>query len=215
MPLRGNLPAHDRGGAAAAVGARGPLRPRADRGASVRPGRRRSHGAAVRRMARPDVRDRGRAAGGIRGGGGTVRKLLLAALIASGALVAPSAGGATFVSATNCLEHQAFVDGDDAAVTARLPKHYTPVRDVNGTPLVFARALHCEQATVDGTTGAVTLASIGVVIQAPDGAVRPRAPPTAWVADPAYGRRAVQPARTRRSATGTRCSGYRTAERQS
>src|SRR3954447_19410309 len=169
MPLRGNLPAYDRGGAAEAAGARGPLRPRADRGASVRQRRRRSHRAAVRRMARPDVRDRGRAAGGIRGGGGTVRKLLLAVLIASGALVAPSAGGATFVSATNCLEHQAFVDGDDAAVTARLPKHYTPVRDVNGTPLVFARALHCEQATVDGKTGPMTLASIGVVIESPDG----------------------------------------------
>jgi hypothetical protein len=95
--------------------------------------------------------------------------LLLAALIASGALVAPSAGGASFVSATNCVEHQAFVDGDDAAVTARLPKHYTPVRDMNGKPLVFARALHCEQATVDGKTGPMTLASIGVVIDSPDG----------------------------------------------
>jgi hypothetical protein len=94
--------------------------------------------------------------------------VLLAAFGA--ALMASSAGGAaSFVSATNCVEHQAFVDGDDAAVAARLPKHYTPVRDVNGKPLVFARGLHCEQSTVDGKTGPLTLASIGVVIESPDG----------------------------------------------
>jgi hypothetical protein len=34
---------------------------------------------------------------------------------------------------------------------------------------VFARALHCGQATIDGRTAPVTLASIGVVIESPDG----------------------------------------------
>jgi hypothetical protein len=99
-----------------------------------------------------------------------VRKWLLAALIASGALTASSAGEANFVAAENCVEHQAFVDGDDAAVTARLPKHYTAVRDGStGRPLVFARALHCEKTTIGGHTGPGTLASIGVVIDSPDG----------------------------------------------
>src|SRR5204862_6165788 len=83
---------------------------------------------------------------------------------------AGGAGGASFVSATNCVEHQAFVDGDDAAVAARLPKHYTAVRDSgSGRPLVFARALHCEKGTLGGHTEPVTLASIGVVIESPDG----------------------------------------------
>src|SRR4051812_31771883 len=85
-------------------------------------------------------------------------------------LVTPSAGMASFTAAENCLEHQAFVDGDDAAVTARLPKQYTPVRDgMSGRPLVFARALHCEKATVGAHTASGTLASIGVVIESPDG----------------------------------------------
>jgi hypothetical protein len=94
---------------------------------------------------------------------------VVAAAVAA-ALMASSAGGASFVSATNCIEHQAFVDGDDAAVTARLPKHYTPVRDgATGKPLVFARALHCEKSTLDGHTAPITLASIGVVVDSPDG----------------------------------------------
>jgi hypothetical protein len=102
-----------------------------------------------------------------------VRTLLsvgVAAVVACGAFVTAGAGGASFVAGAKCLEHQAFVDGDDAAVAARLPKRYTPVRDSsNGRPLVFARALHCEQATLDGRTAPMTLASIGVVVESPDG----------------------------------------------
>jgi hypothetical protein len=87
-----------------------------------------------------------------------------------GALTSSTAGGASFVGAADCVEHQAFVDGDDAAVAARLPKRYTPIRDgAGGPPLVFARALHCEHATIDGQSGPATLASIGVVIDSPDG----------------------------------------------
>src|SRR3954466_16323110 len=96
--------------------------------------------------------------------------VVLALVAAGGALPSSSAGGASFVAAADCIEHQAFVDGDDAAVAAWLPKHYTPVRDgAGGPPLVFARALHCAQATIDGHTGPVTLASIGVAIDSPDG----------------------------------------------
>ena len=104
-----------------------------------------------------------------------MRAWLLAAVVAvaaaaGAALMASSAGGASFTAAENCVEHQAFVDGDDAAVAARLPKRYTPVRDgASGRPLVFARALHCEKATVGGHTAEGTLASIGVVIESPDG----------------------------------------------
>src|SRR3954454_18355911 len=96
--------------------------------------------------------------------------VVLALVAAGGALTSSSAGGASFVAATDCVEHQAFVDGDDAAVTARLPKRYTPIRDgAGGPPLVFARALRCEHATIDGQTAPATLASIGVVIESPDG----------------------------------------------
>src|SRR4051812_10932245 len=94
----------------------------------------------------------------------------VAALVACGAILTAGAGGASFVAASKCLEHQAFVDGDDAAVTARLPKRYTPVRDSNnGRPLVFARALHCERSSIDGRAAPMTLASIGVVVESPDG----------------------------------------------
>src|SRR3954468_14599353 len=96
--------------------------------------------------------------------------VVLALVAAGGALTSSSAGGASFVAAADCIEHQAFVDGDDAAVAARLPKRYTPIRDgAGGPPLVFARALHCEHATIDGHSGPATLASIGVVIESPDG----------------------------------------------
>jgi hypothetical protein len=94
-----------------------------------------------------------------------------AAVAACAAFITGSAGGSTsFLAGADCVEHQAFVDGDDAAVAARLPKRYTPVRDGgNGRPLVFARALHCQHTTIDGHTAPATLASIGVVVESPDG----------------------------------------------
>jgi hypothetical protein len=62
------------------------------------------------------------------------------------------------------------VDGDDAAVAARLPKRYTPVRDgSSGRPLLFVRALRCQAVTLNGRTGPATMASFGVVIDSPDG----------------------------------------------
>jgi hypothetical protein len=94
----------------------------------------------------------------------------VAVVSAWGAFMATDAHAAGFVAARDCVEHQAFVDGDDAAVAARLPKRYTAVRDgASGRPLVFARALHCDHATLDGKSGPATLASIGVVIDSPDG----------------------------------------------
>jgi hypothetical protein len=96
--------------------------------------------------------------------------LLTATVAAFALLVTPCAATASFTAAENCLEHQAFVDGDDAAVAARLPKRYTPVRDgMTGRPLVFARALHCEKTTIGRHTASGTLSSIGVVIESPDG----------------------------------------------
>src|SRR3954470_1367151 len=80
--------------------------------------------------------------------------VVLALVAAGGALTSSSAGGASFVAAADCVGHPAFVDGDDTAVAARLPKRYTPIRDgAGGPPLVFARALHCEHATIKGETG--------------------------------------------------------------
>jgi hypothetical protein len=91
------------------------------------------------------------------------------ALSVSGA--APAAtGSAQFMVAQGCQEHQAFVEGDEAAVTARLPKRYTALRDpATGKPVVFARAMHCEKLRLAGRTAPATVASFGVVIESPDG----------------------------------------------
>src|SRR5207244_9063148 len=99
---------------------------------------------------------------GMRARWGAAVAATVAASVVGGAIATAGAGGASFVAANRCLEHQAFVDGDDAAVAARLPKHYTPVRDsANGRPLVFARALHCEPGMLDGRKAPLTLARIG------------------------------------------------------
>ena len=66
---------------------------------------------------------------------------VLAGLAApTGAAAAPS-----YIVGTNCHEQQGFVDGDAAAVAARLPQGYTPQLDAaTGAPLVFARAMRCD-----------------------------------------------------------------------
>src|SRR5687768_9359409 len=71
-----------------------------------------------------------------------------AALIGAGA---PAAGAAaSFVTATGCPHHQAFIEGDDAAVDARLPDRFAPVRTASGAPLLFVRAIRCDTLGVDG-----------------------------------------------------------------
>jgi hypothetical protein len=83
---------------------------------------------------------------------------------------APATAAPSFAVGSDCQEHQAFVDGDDAAVAARLPKRYTALRDpANGKPLLFVRAMHCRALTLGGRTGPATVASFGVVIDSPDG----------------------------------------------
>src|SRR3954464_14850059 len=75
-----------------------------------------------------------------------------------------------FIVTGGCQEHQAFVDGDEQAVAARLPKRYTPIRDgAAGPPLLFVRALKCQKVTLDGKTAPATMASFGVTVESPDG----------------------------------------------
>src|SRR3989440_3291732 len=94
----------------------------------------------------------------------------LAASLVAGGVAPTSAPGASFIAASNCLARQAFVEGDDAGVAARLPKRSTPVRDgSSGRPLLFVRALRCQAVTLNGRTGPATMASFGVVIDSPDG----------------------------------------------
>ena len=84
---------------------------------------------------------------------------------ASAAQAAPAA-----MVTEQCDEHQAFVEGDDAAVAARLPKRYAAVRARgSGAPLLFVRAIRCRAITIDDETAPGTMASYGVVIQSPDG----------------------------------------------
>src|SRR4051794_1284397 len=80
------------------------------------------------------------------------------------AVAAPAGAQAPPLAATGCEEHQAWVDGDPAAVAARLPRTYTPVMD-GDRPLLFVRAQRCE--AVDGASA--TVASWGVVVETPDG----------------------------------------------
>jgi hypothetical protein len=128
--------------------------------------------------------------------GGLATALLLGAGIESAGAAAPS-----FAVTTGCQEHQAFVDGDPAAVAARLPKRYTPVRDPSsGSPLVFVRALRCRGVTLDGRSRPATMASFGILVESPDrmgcssgapvvGAVKGDLPPAcnwytlSWLAD--------------------------------
>src|SRR5215213_10215594 len=101
------------------------------------------------------------------------RTAFLASAAAAAALTtaAPDPPAAPqFIATGDCQEHQAFVDGDEQAVAARLPKRYTPIRDgASGPPLLFVRALKCQKLTLDGRTGAVTMASFGVTVESPDG----------------------------------------------
>src|SRR5437763_17078573 len=69
-----------------------------------------------------------------------------------------SAATSSFIRADACIEHQAFLDGDPAAVAARLPGGYTATTDpASGRPMLFARAEHC-QITVGATTVPATMA---------------------------------------------------------
>jgi hypothetical protein len=72
------------------------------------------------------------------------------------------------VTATDCEEHQAWVEGDAAAVAAELPDGYRPVMH-DGKPLLFARAQRCAALDAGGRTAPATTASWGVVVETPDG----------------------------------------------
>jgi hypothetical protein len=73
------------------------------------------------------------------------------------------------VTAVDCEEHEAWVDGDPTTVAKALPPGYTALTDGNGAPIVFARAEHCASLTAAGHTRPVTLADWGVVVNTPDG----------------------------------------------
>src|SRR3954470_3036254 len=97
-----------------------------------------------------------------------------AAAAASSIALAATAQNASaapqFIVTGDCQEHQAFVDGGEQAVAARLPKRYTPIRDgASGPPLLFVRALKCQRVTLDGKTTPATMASFGVTVESPDG----------------------------------------------
>jgi hypothetical protein len=93
---------------------------------------------------------------------------LAAALIGAGNAAASPAP--SFVTANDCQEHQAFVQGDSAAVAAKLPKPFSAVMDpATDSPIVFVRALNCAAVGLGGTTAPATMASYGIVVDSPDG----------------------------------------------
>src|SRR3954470_24506995 len=88
-----------------------------------------------------------------------------ATLISLLAPVAAAQAAPQFIATHDCLEHQAFVDGDADAVASRLPHAYTPVTaGPGGPPLLFVRALKCQKVTLDGQSKPATMASFGVVV---------------------------------------------------
>jgi hypothetical protein len=98
---------------------------------------------------------------------GTFRTLLVGVFMAIA--VATPASAAPFITADGCPHHQAFVEGDEAAVSEWLPDAYEPVRTASGAPLLFFRAISCEDVEVAGKAGPGVMATYGVVIESPDG----------------------------------------------
>jgi len=97
-----------------------------------------------------------------------VRRLTI--LLALAACAAPAhAAQPTSMPTANCDEHEAVVDGDAAAVAARLPAEFTPVTDYDGSPLIVAHAIRCARVDLGDHSGPATFANIGVMIQSPDG----------------------------------------------
>ena len=73
----------------------------------------------------------------------------------------------SIVITDDCLENQAFVDGDPTVVADRLPARYTAVQNASsGQPLLFVRALRCN---LQGFDSPVTFGSFGIVVESPDG----------------------------------------------
>lgn len=96
---------------------------------------------------------------------------LITAVLLGGAIIdaTPAAAASSFTTGSGCVEHQAFVEGDEAAVAARLPDGYEPVRTTSGTPLVFARAIRCDEVAAGGEPYPAVQANYGVVVESPDG----------------------------------------------
>jgi hypothetical protein len=87
-------------------------------------------------------------------------------------VLAAPAGAAepTTMQTAGCQEHEAVVDGDAAAVAARLPAGFTAVTDsLTGAPLVVAHAIRCDAVAIGRHTQPATLANLGVLIESPDG----------------------------------------------
>ncbi|HEX8208273.1 MAG TPA: hypothetical protein VF587_19575 [Solirubrobacteraceae bacterium] len=80
------------------------------------------------------------------------------------------AGAGSYSLGTGCVEQQAFVEGSEDAVAARVPDRYTVSRSSSGAPVIFARALRCDGMSVTGRPSVpVIMASYGVLIETPDG----------------------------------------------
>src|SRR5437660_12038759 len=96
---------------------------------------------------------------------GFVRGTAVAAALALCALAVRAEAAATvprFMRADGGVEHQAFFDGDAAAVRARLPRAYTPTVDPSsGRPRLIARAERAA-VSIDSRTETATLARAAV-----------------------------------------------------
>src|SRR3954467_544164 len=91
-----------------------------------------------------------------------MRRTLMVGVVVGLMSAAGGASAAVPVTGTGCGEHEAWADGDAAAVAQRLPAGYTAATDGGtGAPLIFARAQHCADGLI--------LGDYGIVIDSPDG----------------------------------------------
>jgi len=98
-----------------------------------------------------------------------VPALALGLIVEEGIAASVTPIGRSFITANQCVEHQAFMDGDPGAVAGALPRAYVATVDPgSGKPLIYARSARC-LVTLAGVTRQVTMASFGIVINSPDG----------------------------------------------
>src|SRR3954468_6676302 len=97
---------------------------------------------------------------GMRGRGiGSAGALAAAVAVAATASGDGGASATGFIATRDCQEHQAFIQGDNATVAARLPKRYSAFQDPGtGGPVLFVRALNCTAVTSGGQTAPATVA---------------------------------------------------------
>lgn len=68
-----------------------------------------------------------------------------------------------------CRERYVIAPGIEEEVRPRVPEQFTLRHNLNGQPLLYITAIHCQRYTVNGVTRPTTAAAFAVSIESPDG----------------------------------------------